>query len=82
MAVLFPHPNYHLQRTNDDKHLYVLGFRLKSRTRNLQKLNSCFLNSLYGKNTAKIFFCSKRKKYTAMVTVLRMTLVSGSSTAL
>lgn len=48
------------------------GSGLKLRTRNLQKLNSCFLNTLYGKNTAKIFFfCSKRKKYTAMVTVLR-----------
>lgn len=70
-----------LQHTDDEKH--VSGFRLKLRTRNLQKLNSCFLNTLYGKNTAKIFFfCSKRKKYTAMVPVLRMgSAVSGSRAA-
>lgn len=56
------------------KHTFTCwGLRLKLRTRKLQKLNSCFLNTLYGKNTAKIFFCSKRKKYTAMVMVLRMT---------
>lgn len=43
-----------LQHADDEKH--VSGFGLKLRTRNLQKLNLCFLNTLYGKNTAKIFF--------------------------
>lgn len=72
MAVLFLHTNDYLQLTDDEKHLHMLGFRLTLRTRNLQKLNSCFLNTLYDKNTAKIFFCSKRKKYSALVTALTM----------
>lgn len=72
-----------LRRTGDERCRHTLACRLKLRTRNLQKLKSCFLNTLYGKNTAKIFFfCSKRKKYTAMVMVLRTTgVVSGSSAA-
>lgn len=69
-AVLILHANR--QRTDGEGRRQVLGVRPKLRTRNLRKLNSWFLNTLYGKNTAKIFFCSKRKKYTAMVTVLRM----------
>lgn len=65
-----PLPNSH----KDTKHLHVLGLRI----RNLQKLNSFFVNTLYGKNTAKIgfcfffFCCSKTKIYTAMVMVLRV----------
>lgn len=83
MAALLLHTNDYLQHTDEERHLDMLGFRLKWRTRNLQKLKSCFLNTLCGKNTAKILFlCSKRKKYTAMVMVLRMMeVVSGSSAA-
>lgn len=51
------------------------GHETPSWMRNLQKLNSFFVNTLCGKNTAKIgffFFCSKTKIYTAMVMVLRV----------
>lgn len=51
-----------LQHTDDERRPHRLWFRLKLRTRNLQKLKSCFLNTLYGKNTAKILFLFKEEK--------------------
>lgn len=68
-----------LQHTDDEKWVRVWA---KVENQKSTKTQFVFLNTLYGKNTAKIFFfCSKRKKYTAMAAVLRRSSAACGSRA-